>query len=212
VDPQHIEYLRQISRKVDDLLAKLSSNGAGKSNHDLVGGDGISTHVAKLASILEPQELLVAIMDSVIAITGAQRGFLMLIEEGNKLRFKIGRNVDQQSLASQDFQLSRTTIKQVIQKGEPVYWDSSKGTGEPTLEHAHDAPPERHLRPAQDGEAPRRHERVGGVVYVDSTGLAQALAEKDMVVLNSLAQQRPSRSRTRRSSRRASASGRRSCA
>jgi hypothetical protein len=59
-------------------------------------------------------------MDSVVTLTGAQRGFLMMIEEGNKLRFKIGRNVDQQSLSNAEFQASRTVIKQVIQNGEPV--------------------------------------------------------------------------------------------
>ena len=131
MDPQHFQYLQQINRKVDDLLARLSTNGTpAKSNHDLAAPSPISSHVTKLATILDPQELLVAIMDSVIALTGAQRGFLMLIEEGNKLRFKVGRNVDQQSLASQDFQLSRTTIKQVIQSGEPVFWDSSRGAGD----------------------------------------------------------------------------------
>lgn len=191
MEPQHLDYLRQISRKVDDLLARLSTNGGG-SSHDIARGSdpAISTHVAKLASILDPQELLVAIMDSVIALTGAQRGFLMLIEEGNKLRFKVGRNVDQQSLASQDFQLSRTTIKQVIQSGEPVYWDSSMGTGEPTssmrmmrLQSVLCVP----LRLGKRLEGGQ--DRVGGVVYVDSTGLAQALGEQQMRVLAQLAQQ-----------------------
>lgn len=192
MEPQQIEYLRQISRKVDDLLAKLATNGsAGKSDHHSPGGSdpNISTHVTKLASILEPQELLVAIMDSVIALTGAQRGFLMLIEESNKLRFKVGRNVDQQSLASQDFQLSRTTIKQVIQTGEPVFWDSSMGTGEPTSSM-------RMMRlqsvlcvPLKMGKRLEGADRVGGVIYVDSTGLQQALGETQMRVLHQLAQQ-----------------------
>ncbi|MEZ0230631.1 MAG: SpoIIE family protein phosphatase [Planctomycetota bacterium] len=189
MDPQQIEYLRQISRKVDDLLAKLATNGGGDHGAPAPTGEGLSTHVTKLASILEPQELLVAIMDSVIAITGAQRGFLMLIEEGNKLRFKVGRGVDQQSLASQDFQLSRTTIKQVIQTGESVYWDSSQGGSDPTSSM-------RLMRlqsvlcvPLKFGKRIEGADRVGGVIYVDSTGLAQALGEPQMKLLNQLAQQ-----------------------
>jgi serine phosphatase RsbU (regulator of sigma subunit) len=189
VDTHELEYLRQISRKVDDLLAKLATNGGGDHGASLGADGAFSTHVAKLASILEPQELLVAIMDSVIAITGAQRGFLMLIEEGNKLRFKVGRGVDQQSLASQDFQLSRTTIKQVIQTGEPVFWDSSTGGTDPTSSM-------RLMRlqsvlcvPLKMGKRLEGQDRVGGVIYVDSTGLQQALGEPQMKLLNQLAGQ-----------------------
>ncbi len=189
MDPQQLEYLRQISRKVDDLLSKLATNG-GDGGHHAVASDGaISREVTKLATILDPQELLVAIMDSVIALTGAQRGFLMLIEESNKLRFKVGRGVDQNSLASQDFQLSRTTIKQVIQSGESVYWDSSKGGADPTSSM-------RLMRlqsvlcvPLKMGKRLEGADRVGGVIYVDSTGLAQALGEPQIKVLDQLAQQ-----------------------
>src|SRR5204862_6844926 len=65
-----------------------------------------------------------ALLDSVVELTGAQRAFVMMVEDGSKLRFKGGRNVDQSSLAKDDFQGSRTVIKQVIQTGEAVAWNS----------------------------------------------------------------------------------------
>jgi serine phosphatase RsbU (regulator of sigma subunit) len=192
VDAQQQEYLRQISRKVDDLVARLSSNGGpAKTAVDVSSGTdpAISTHVAKLASILEPQELLVAIMDSVIALTGAQRGFLMMIEDGNKLRFKIGRNVDQQSLQTQDFQASRTTIKQVISTGAPVLWDSSRGQNEVSSSVRMMNLQSVLCVPLRMGRRLEGAERVGGVIYVDSTGVQNALGDVQMKVLHQLAEQ-----------------------
>jgi serine phosphatase RsbU (regulator of sigma subunit) len=187
VDAQHLEYLRQISRKVDDLLKSLSTNGHAKPG---AGSDAaLPTHVVKLASILDPQELLVAIMDSVIALTGAQRGFLMMIEDGNKLRFKIGRNVDQQSLATGDFEASRSTIKKVIQTGQPVLWDSSRGTGEPTSSMRMMNLTSLACVPLMMGKRTEGKERVGGVIYVDSKGLQQAIGEQQMRILYQLAEQ-----------------------
>ncbi len=192
MDAQQQEYLRQISRKVDDLVARLSSNGGpAKTAVDVSSGTdpAISTHVAKLASILEPQELLVAIMDSVIALTGAQRGFLMMIEDGNKLRFKIGRNVDQQSLQTQDFQASRTTIKQVISTGAPVLWDSSRGQNEVSSSVRMMNLQSVLCVPLRMGRRLEGAERVGGVIYVDSTGVQNALGDVQMKVLHQLAEQ-----------------------
>ena len=204
------EYLRQISKKVDDLLARLSNPGAPppgppsnsgaptpgprSTNGDPakvnLGSDPLmSTHVARLASILDPQELLVAIMDSVIALTGAERGFLMMIEDGTKLRFKIGRNVDQESIASADFQPSRTTIKQVIHSGEPFVWDSSRGTSEASSSMRLMQLKSVICVPLRMGKRLEGQERVGGVIYVDSTGLQHALGDAQRKVLDQLAQQ-----------------------
>jgi serine phosphatase RsbU (regulator of sigma subunit) len=192
---QQTQYLKQIAQKVDDLLSRLASapppgSGAGASNGN--GGDSnaaLGTHVIKLASILDPQELLTAIMDSVIALTGAQRGFLMMIEENNKLRFKIGRNVDQQSLSGQEFGASRTVIKQVITGGEPVLWDSSSGSGDPSSSMKLMGLKSVACVPLKMGMRTEGKARVGGVIYVDSTGVQSALTQREMKVLAQLADQ-----------------------
>jgi serine phosphatase RsbU (regulator of sigma subunit) len=196
VDAQQLDYLKQIAKKVDDLLARIGT-GDGANGHGNGAPDpALGAHIYKLASILDPQELLLAIMDSVVALTGAQRGFLMMIEEGNKLRFKIGRNVDQQSLSNNEFQASRTVIKQVIQTGEPVLWDSS-GSGDPTssmrmmnLQSVICVPiiPSKRAVPGALPTDPAKP-RVAGVIYVDSTGVQRAMGEREMKLLNTLADQ-----------------------
>ena len=75
-----------------------------------------------LYSLMQPcdkDELATRIMGAVATITNAERGFLMLIEEGRKLRFKAGHHMDQQTI-QRESGYSRSLIKQVVQGGECV--------------------------------------------------------------------------------------------
>tara|TARA_R110002072_G_scaffold4124_2_gene29165 strand:+ start:602 stop:2542 length:1941 start_codon:yes stop_codon:yes gene_type:complete len=75
-----------------------------------------------------PEVLHQRIMDAMAAATGAERGFLMMIEEGRKLRFKCGLQMDQQTI-QRESGYSRSIIKQVVSTGDPVLIaDSSKAT------------------------------------------------------------------------------------
>jgi len=75
-------------------------------------------------STLDLEELLNLVMDMIIQVTRAERGFLMLLEEGHPgplpqaLRVRVARNMDQETIAGSDF--SRSVITQVIQENQPV--------------------------------------------------------------------------------------------
>jgi PAS domain S-box-containing protein len=71
-------------------------------------------------SSLDLTTVLNQVMDTIIRITGAERGFLMLMNERGELEFRIARNVDRESLDSSGFHVSRTIVDQVAQSGEPV--------------------------------------------------------------------------------------------
>jgi PAS domain S-box-containing protein len=71
-------------------------------------------------SSLDLNSVLNQVMDTIIRLTSAERGFLMLKDERGELQFRIARNVDRESLDSSAFQVSRTVLGQVAESGEPV--------------------------------------------------------------------------------------------
>lgn len=76
---------------------------------------------AVINSTLNLSEVLNRVMDKVIEITGAERGYLMLHnEETGELEFRIARNLDRETLNQQSFQVSRTIANGVAETGEPV--------------------------------------------------------------------------------------------
>ena len=71
-------------------------------------------------SSLDLTTVLNTVMDTIVRLTGAERGFLMLKNNRGELEFRIARNVERESLDSSAFQVSRTVVDQVAQSGEPV--------------------------------------------------------------------------------------------
>ncbi len=75
-------------------------------------------------SALELDELLRIVMDQIIQLTGAERGFLMLRETGdglnNVLVTRIARNWEKASLNNSESAVSQTVVQRVFQEGLPV--------------------------------------------------------------------------------------------
>lgn len=71
-------------------------------------------------SSLDLDEVLCIVMDTVVELTKAERGFLMLMDPQGELVTHIARNWDKESIQTPDYATSRTIIQQVIQKGETI--------------------------------------------------------------------------------------------
>ena len=71
-------------------------------------------------STLEPDEVLRIVMDTIVQLTRAERGFLMLRDESNQLVTKVARNWEKESLNSSEAAVSRTVIQKVIEGGEAI--------------------------------------------------------------------------------------------
>jgi signal transduction histidine kinase len=69
---------------------------------------------------LDLQQVLDTVMDSVITLTSAERGFLMLPDDDGELAVKAARNFDQQTLSSDQFKYSRGVVNRVMNEGESV--------------------------------------------------------------------------------------------
>jgi PAS domain S-box-containing protein len=59
-------------------------------------------------------------MDTIVRLTGAERGFLMLHDETGQMTTRIARNWEQESLNASEFAISRTIIQKVIDSGTAV--------------------------------------------------------------------------------------------
>ena len=71
-------------------------------------------------STLNLDEVLRIVMDTIVRLTGAERGFLMLKNSAGELNIKLARNWEQESLESSEFKISQTIISQVAKEGKAV--------------------------------------------------------------------------------------------
>jgi len=71
-------------------------------------------------SSLELDEVLRLVMDTIVQLTEAERGFLMLRDAQGEMVMRIARNWEQESINPNEFAISRTIVKRVLSTGEAV--------------------------------------------------------------------------------------------
>jgi signal transduction histidine kinase len=78
-------------------------------------------HVTQVVnSSLDLNQVLNQVMDHIIQLTKAERGFLMLINDDGELEFKVARNMDRTTIEGSSFSISRTIVQRVAEKRQPV--------------------------------------------------------------------------------------------
>jgi PAS domain S-box-containing protein len=71
-------------------------------------------------STLEVDEVLQIVMDTIVRLTEAERGFLMLRDERGEMVSRIARNWEQESINQSEFAISRSIVQKVIDVGEAI--------------------------------------------------------------------------------------------
>jgi adenylate cyclase len=71
-------------------------------------------------SSLELDEVLTIVMDNIVRLTKAERGFLMLRDEKGQMVTRMGRNWEMESINSSELTVSRSVVGRVIDTGEPL--------------------------------------------------------------------------------------------
>lgn len=71
-------------------------------------------------SSLELDEVLRIVMDNIVRLTKAERGFLMLRNENGEMTARIARNWEMESINSAEKNVSRSVVQRVIDTGESV--------------------------------------------------------------------------------------------
>ncbi len=113
--PGVMEGLSQLRASLDKLAPLV---GAQEAEHERLRALADTSNV--INSSLDLSTVLNEVMDTIIRLTGAERGFLMLKGDNGELQLRTARNVDRESLDSSSFQVSRTIVSHVAESGEPV--------------------------------------------------------------------------------------------
>jgi len=71
-------------------------------------------------SSLELDEVLTIVMDNIVRLTKAERGFLMLRDEKGEMVIRMGRNWEMESVNSSELTVSKSVVGRVIELGEPI--------------------------------------------------------------------------------------------
>ena len=110
-----LEELNNIETLLDHLSKKMDAFEAEHSNLLELAGIGQIVN-----STLELDSVLQIVMDTIVRLTQAERGFLMLRDEQGNMISRIARNWEQESINPGEFAISRTVIQKVIEGGEPI--------------------------------------------------------------------------------------------
>ena len=118
-DPGVLNVLQDL-KSVADSLGQLQGGVSGRIQ---TGKEKLQTLVETghvINSSLGLKQVLEEVMDSLIALVQAERGFLVLLEDDGELREQVARGIDNVDLENEAFSLSRTIVQQVASSGEPV--------------------------------------------------------------------------------------------
>ncbi len=81
----------------------------------------------QMNATLNPDTLLDFVIDNVIELSGAERGFLAFVQETGELDFKVERGMDQVEIKISDYPQIQSVLEQVIQARTPVLLEYADG-------------------------------------------------------------------------------------
>ena len=136
-------------------------------------------------STIELNEVLRIVMDTIVRLTGAERGFLMLRDEQKQLTTRLARNWEQESINDSESAISRTIINRVVSDGQPVLTTNAQeyprfGAQESIIAY--------HLRSILCVPLKVKGE-ITGVIYADNRIRTGLFTETDRDLLNAFANQ-----------------------
>ncbi len=136
-------------------------------------------------SSLGLKRVLEEVMDSLIALMRAERGFLMLRESNGELSVRIARGIAQINLEEDTFKVSRTVVRRVVDSGEPVL--TTNAQADPRFD-AQLSVAAYQLRSILCVPLKLKNELIG-VVYVDNRAHAGIFQESDLSLITGFADQ-----------------------
>jgi signal transduction histidine kinase len=174
--------LNALGQHIDQMLSQLESALTSLTS-DLVAQEkeqqllALAKSAEGVNSTLNLPEVLNQVMDMIISLTGAERGFLMLLnEETGELEFKIARNLDRETISGSFFEISHDIVNIVARKGEVVVTTNAQANS--------------CFRAQKEGFSSvlcvplRVKEKIIGVIYTDShiqTGIFTE-ADRDLLI------------------------------
>ncbi len=136
-------------------------------------------------SELDMAKLINKILDMVIEVLQAERGFLILKDRKDKLAVRTARNIDRDSIKKPEFKLSFSIAKRVVKTGESILTSNAQEDARfKDKISVHD------LKLKSVLCIPfRSRDRILGAVYVDNRFVSGLFGEKDLELLTAFSNQ-----------------------
>ena len=113
--PEAIEGLKSLENSLERISEVLIPFEQRHSHLQALAGIGQVVN-----STLEVDEVLKIVMDTIVRLTEAERGFLMLRDEQGEMVYRIARNWEQESINQSESSISRSIVQRVIDGGEAI--------------------------------------------------------------------------------------------
>lgn len=173
-------------RQIDKMTSKLNELAAEKKQQKQVGRFEALYRVSQiLGTSLDLQTVLDQVMDAVIQLTGAERGFLLLHDDDGNLTTKAARNFEQENVQIDKSEYSRTVSDLVINTGKAVL--TTNATEDPRFK-GQQSVMSHSLRSIMAAPLMARG-HVIGIAYVENRIIAGLFTEEDRETLEALAGQ-----------------------
>jgi len=147
--------------------------------------EGLMSVGQMINSSLGLKRVLEEVMDSLITLMHAERGFLMLRESNGELSVQIARGIAHVNLEEEAFKVSRTVVRKVAESGVPVL--TTNAQEDPRFD-AQLSIAAYHLRSILCVPLKLKNDLIG-VVYVDNRARAGIFQEGDLGLISAFADQ-----------------------
>jgi sigma-B regulation protein RsbU (phosphoserine phosphatase) len=136
-------------------------------------------------SSLVLDEVLNRVIDTLLAVTEAERGAIMLLDEQGNLVVRAARNLDRRTITADDFQTSRRLVREVALHGVPRLINDA------STEQAYQSYASVVIHSLRSILCVplKVREQIRGVLYVDNRLVGGAFTEEDLVLLSAFADQ-----------------------
>lgn len=147
--------------------------------------DALMNVGSAINSSLGLKRVLEEVMDSLITLMNAHRGFLMLKDENGNLSVRLARDAQHRDLTEDAFTISRTITRQVVKNGEAVL--TTNAQVDPRFEEQASIAAY-HLLSILCAPLKLKDELIG-VIYVDNPAQAGIFQNDDLQLISSFANQ-----------------------
>jgi K+-sensing histidine kinase KdpD len=170
-------------KSVEDVLEKLAAERQKTSQQARIAKLYEVSRV--IGSSLDLQTVLNQVMDAIIALTGAERGFLLIQDDDGNLTIPVRRNFDQETIGMEAVSISRTVTNRVLESDQAVI--TTNAQEDPRF--ANQASIVAHALRSIMASPLRVRGKVIGVVYVDNRVRTNLFNEQDLELLETFAAQ-----------------------
>jgi len=113
--PTTSDSLGHLAQRIMNLAKQVAKHDEHRRNLSALANIGQVVN-----SSLHLNEVLKIVMDTIIQLTGAERGFLMLRDQDGAMKIRIARNWEKESIQSSEYEISRTVVNRVVDEGLPI--------------------------------------------------------------------------------------------